>query len=134
MDLETFDDLDLVLVCGLPGAGTARFWATCFRPSGRRRVARRDVRHMLFEMTAFGEPWSEERYNAVEEGLVKHTERKIIEHLLQQRLAVVAENTGATLASRRSYLGIARQRHRSAGLEPPDAGEGFDRLMIAAGH
>jgi tRNA uridine 5-carbamoylmethylation protein Kti12 len=167
MDLAKFSDLDIVLVCGLPGSGKSRFCAGFFRESGRRRVSRRDIRRMLYEMTTFGDPWSEERYSAVDEVLVKHLERKIIEHLLQNRLPVLAENNCISAASRTTYLAIARQMHRTVGvifldtpmatclernrrradpiperviaelaaaLEVPDAGEGFDQLMVASGH
>ena len=122
---------------------------------------------MLYEMTTFGEPWSEDRYSAIDEGLVKHVERKIIEHLLQNRQKVLAENTCISTGSRKTYLSIARQMHRTVGvifldtptatclernrrkpdpiperviaelaaaLELPDAREGFDQFMIAAGH
>ncbi|MCX7031107.1 MAG: AAA family ATPase, partial [Spirochaetes bacterium] len=138
-----------------------------FKESGRRRVGRQEIRRMLYEMTTFGDPWSEERYSAVDEVLVKHVERKIIEHLLQNRQPVLAENTCISAASRKTYLSIARQMHRTVGaifldtpmatclernrrradpvperviaelaaaLEAPDAGEGFDQLMIASGH
>jgi tRNA uridine 5-carbamoylmethylation protein Kti12 len=116
MDLAKFQDLDLVLVCGLPGAGKSRFSSRFFRESGRRCVSRRLIRRMLYEMTTFGERWSEQRYSAIDEILVKHVERKIIEHLLQNRLAVLAENTSISAASRKVYLAIARQMHRSTGV------------------
>jgi predicted kinase len=167
MDLAKFADLDLVLVCGLPGAGKSHFSSRFFKDSGRRYVSRRHIRRMLYEMTTFGERWSEQRYSAVDEVLVKHVERKIIEHLLQNRLTVLAENTCISAASRTSYVAIARQMRRSAGvifldtpvatclernraalapvperviaelaaaLQRPEAGEGFDQLMVAAGH
>ena len=115
MDLSKFKDLDIVLVCGLPGSGKARFSSGFFKESGRRRVSRWEIRRMLYEMTTFGEPWSEERYSAVDEVLVKHAERKIIEHLLQNRLPVLVENTCISAASRKTYLSIARQMHRTIG-------------------
>ncbi|MCX7029012.1 MAG: AAA family ATPase, partial [Spirochaetes bacterium] len=76
MDLAKFNDLDIVLVCGLPGSGKSRFASGVFKESGRRRVGRQEIRRMLYEMTTFGDPWSEERYSAVDEVLVKHVERK----------------------------------------------------------
>jgi predicted kinase len=116
MDLTRFASLDIVLVCGLPGSGKARFCSAYFAESGRRRVSRRDIRRMLFEMTSYGAPWSEERFAAIDEVLVKHAERKIIEHLLQNGLTVAAENTCVTVASRRTYLAIAHQAHGTAGV------------------
>ena len=116
MDLAKFKDLDIVLVCGLPGSGKAQFSSGFFKGSGRRRVNRWEIRRMLYEMTTFGDTWSEERYSTVDEVLVKHVERKIIEHLLQNRLPVLAENTCISAASRKTYLSIARQAHHTAGV------------------
>lgn len=116
MNVDSFADLDLVLVCGLPGAGKHRTCVSSFKHTGRRRVSRREIRRMLYEMTTFGEPWSEQHYSTVDEALVKHVERKIIEHLLQNRLPVLVENTCISAASRKSYLAIARQMHRTAGV------------------
>ena len=116
MDLSRFADLDIVLICGLPGSGKSRFAERFFKDTGRRRVNRKEIRRLLYEMTTFGAPWSEERYSTVDEVLVKHVERKIIEHLLQNRLTVLAENTCITAASRTTYLSIARQMHRTTGV------------------
>ena len=116
MDISKFANLDIVLVCGLPGSGKAQFSSGFFKGSGRRRVNRWEIRRMLYEMTTFGDTWSEERYSVVDEVLVKHVERKIIEHLLQNRLPVLVENTSISAESRRTYLSIARQMHRTIGV------------------
>ena len=41
MDLAKFQNLDIVLVCGLPGSGKSHFARTFFLKSGRKRTVQR---------------------------------------------------------------------------------------------
>ena len=86
MDLAKFQSLDMVLVCGLPGSGKSRFAAEFFADSGRDRVNRKEIHRLLYEMIHFGKKWSEKAFDELDDFLVKHVERKIIEHLLQNRI------------------------------------------------
>jgi predicted kinase len=70
---------------------------------------------MLWEMINFGEQWSEKVFAASDEILVKHVERKIIEHLLQAKQKLLVDNTSISVDSRKNYLAVARQAGRSIG-------------------
>jgi len=115
MDLVRFDPLDIVLVCGLPGSGKSHFSATYFNRNGRKRINRKELRRLLYEMTSFGNQWREDYFSDHDEMLVKHVERKIIEHLLQNKSPVLVDNTSVTADSREYYLTVARQMHRTIG-------------------
>lgn len=113
MNLEKFQSTDIVLVCGLPGAGKSHFSKAFFDSGGRRRVNRKELRRLLWEMTSFGEPWREDYFNEHDEGLVHHVERKIVEHLIQSRLPVLVDNTSVTEESRKWYVATAHAARRT---------------------
>jgi predicted kinase len=115
MDLARFQGLDIVLVCGLPGSGKSHFAATHFAQGGRRRVNRKEIRRLLFEMTNFGRPWTEAEFETNDEFLVKHVERKIVEHLLQTKQQILIDNTNISVESRKPFVTIAHQAGRSIG-------------------
>jgi predicted kinase len=115
MPFEKFQNLDIILVCGLPGSGKSHFAGTHFHQTVRKRVNRKEIRRLLFEMTNFGQKWSEKEFASNDEFLVKHVERKIIEHLLQTKQKLLIDNTNISQESRKQYLAIAHQAGRSIG-------------------
>ncbi len=115
-DLSRFHRLDLVLVCGLPGSGKSHFSSAFFKHTSRKRVNRKEIRRLVFEMTNFGEEWHEKDFTNVDEFLVKHAERRIIEHLLQNGQQVLIDNTSVSATSRGTYLKIAAQLKKSIGV------------------
>ncbi|WP_455383249.1 AAA family ATPase [Salinispira pacifica] len=115
MDLDRFDPLDIVLVCGLPGAGKSHFSRTYFNKNDRKRINRKELRRLIYEMTSFGDPWHEDYFNDYDEMLVKHVERKMIEHFLQERLPLLIDNTSVSVESRQYYLTVARQARKTIG-------------------
>ena len=115
MDLTTFQPLDIILVCGLPGSGKSVFSKQYFAESGRDRVNRKEIHRLLYEMIHFGKRWTETEFDALDEHLVKHVERKIIEQLLQNKQKVLVDNTSVSESSRKSYVAIAEQMHKSIG-------------------
>jgi predicted kinase len=115
MDIERFQPLDIILVCGLPGSGKSHFAGAHFGGTGRLRVNRKELRRLLFEMTHFGQRWSEQEFASSDEFLVSHVERKIIEHFLQNHKKLLIDNTNMSRESRRHYLLIARQMGKTAG-------------------
>lgn len=122
MDLDRFYSLDVILVCGLQGAGKTHFSMTYLNRDGRKRVNRKEIRRMLYEMTSFGGTWREELFNEKDEFLVAHVERKIYEHLLQSGSPVLIDSTNVTADSRAPYLAAARSMRKTTGcifLNPP---------------
>jgi tRNA uridine 5-carbamoylmethylation protein Kti12 len=115
MDLTKFQPLDIILVCGLPGSGKSKFSKRFFADSGRDRVNRKEIHRLLYEMIHFGKRWTEKEFDALDDHLVKHVERKIIEHLLQNNQKVLVDNTSVSESSRKTYIGIAQQMHKSIG-------------------
>ena len=116
MEFEKFQNLDIVLVCGLPGSGKSHFAGTHFSQTGRKRVNRKEIRRLLFEMANFGKKWSEKEFASNDEFLVKHVERKIIEHLIQTKQKLLVDNTNISRESRKQYLTMAHQAGRSIGV------------------
>jgi predicted kinase len=115
MDVSRFTNLDVVLICGLPGAGKSVLAGKYFGGTGRKRVNRKEIRRFLFEMINFGKQWSEADFRASDEVLVRHTERKIIEHLLQNKSRVLIDDTSVSGESRSIYTSIAKQMRKSIG-------------------
>ncbi len=115
MDLGKFKNLDIVLVCGLPGSGKSHFARAFFMDSGGTRINRKEIRRHLFEMTTFGQKWTEAEFAGNDEFLVKHVERKIVEHFLQNHQKLLLDNTNISRESRKPYLAIAHQSGRSIG-------------------
>ncbi len=116
MDTSSFLDLDIVVVCGLPGAGKSHFSRAYFKDTDFKRVNRKIIRKALYEMTNFDEQWKNEYFNEKDEYLVKHVERKIIEHYLHKSRKVLIDNTSVTKDSRKNYVRIAREMNKSIGV------------------
>lgn len=115
METSRFQALDIVLICGLPGSGKSHFAGTYFAQGGRKRVNRKEIRRLLFEMTNFGKKWTETEFASNDEFLVNHVERKIIEHLLQTKQKILIDNTNISVEARKPFLTIAHQAGRSIG-------------------
>jgi predicted kinase len=116
MDLAKFNALDIILVCGLPGAGKSYFSMLHFKDAERKRVNRKEIRKFIYEMMNFGLAWSEKNFASHDEVLVKHVERKIIEHLLAGKKKILIDNTSVSAHSRKNYIEIAKQMHKSIGV------------------
>ena len=124
MELGRFQNLDMIVVCGLPGSGKSHFAGAHFSGTGRLRVNRKELRRLLFEMTHFGQKWTEKDFASSDEFLVGHVERKIVEHFLQGHKKLLIDNTSMSRESRKQYLTIARQTGKSIGaifLDTPAA-------------
>lgn len=116
MDLTRFSTLDIVLVCGLPAAGKSEFAKKYFENTERDRVNRKEIHRMLYEMIHFGKKWSEQHFDALDDFLIKHVERKIIEQLLQNKRKVLIDSTSVSAESRKKYTSVAHQLHKTIGV------------------
>ncbi|OHD65709.1 MAG: hypothetical protein A2176_13830 [Spirochaetes bacterium RBG_13_51_14] len=115
MDLSKLERLNIVLVCGLYGSGKNEFAAKYFLDKDRSRVSRSDIRKAMYEMIHFGDRWEANRFTEENDALVKHIERKVVEHFLQLKKNILIINTFATKKSRKSIVDIARQLKRTIG-------------------
>lgn len=114
--LEDFKSMDIILIAGLPASGKSHFARSFFSKSDRIRVNRAEIRHMLFEMTHFDEPWHTDSFTESDEVLVKHLEGKIIQHYLDQRKKLLVDNSSITVRSRAAYIQTARRYRKTIGL------------------
>ncbi|MDX9800075.1 MAG: ATP-binding protein [Spirochaetia bacterium] len=113
MTLEQFRKSDIILVCGLPGSGKSHFSRKYFMKSGSKRVSRKEIRMHLYEMMNFGAKWSEDKFDLVDETLVKHIERKLIEHLLQMGESIILDNMSLSSSSREPYITVAKRMKKN---------------------
>jgi len=116
LDLEDFFYLDIVLICGLPACGKSQYAKTYFKSQEFKRINRKEIRRLLFEMTTFEDKWSEKEFASVDEGLVKQIERKLLENLLQNDQKVLIDNTSVSIVSRKSYIQLAQQMKKTIGV------------------
>ena len=116
MDRTRLDSLNIILVCGLPGSGKSHFSKTHFQNADRRRINRKEIRRHLYEMLNFGRTWSEDKFEDADEFLVKHVERKTMEHLLQGKHKLLVDNTSVTRSSRQAYVSLAQRMRCSIGV------------------
>lgn len=115
MDISKMDNLDIILLCGLYGSGKTEFALKYFIGKDRSRVSRSDIRKSMYEMTHFGERWAPDRFSEDTDALVKHIERKIVEHFTHQKKKILIINTYITRKSRQAIIELSRQSKRSIG-------------------
>jgi predicted kinase len=115
LDLSKMHTYDIILVCGLPSSGKSYLSRNEFNINERKRINRKEIRRLIYEMTSFGEKWSEQLFASVDQHLVKHTERKMIEHLLSTGEKILIDNTSITVDSRKLYTTIAARMNKTIG-------------------
>ena len=115
MDLTKMHGMHIILLCGIYGSGKMEFARKYFLGKERSRVSRSEIRKAMFEMANFGEHWTPERFSEENDSLVKHIERKTVEHFLHFKKNVLVINTFATKKSRRGIIETARQLKRTIG-------------------
>ena len=115
MDLSRFMGLDIVLICGLPGAGKSHFAREHFGGGEWKRINRKELRRLVYEMTNFGDEWKEDYFDSHDEHLVKYVERRICEHMLEHRRKIIVDNTSVTASSRAEYVKMADGSRKSIG-------------------
>ncbi len=115
MDTSKMDHLDIILICGLYGSGKTDFAMKYFLGKDRNRISRSEIRKSMYEMTNFGEKWTPDRFSEDTDALVKHIERKIVEHFSHQKKKILVINTYITKKSRQAIVDLARQTKKSIG-------------------
>jgi len=115
-DLSKMHNFDIVLVSGLPCSGKSYIARTEFMDKGRLRISKSEIRQFVYEMTNFGKKWSEQLFSSVNEHFVKHTERKMVEHLLANGEKVLVIKSSLTLDSRKVYTSIAEKMRKTIGI------------------
>jgi predicted kinase len=122
MDISKFHQLNIILLCGLYGSGKTEFAIKFFKGKDRSRISRTEIRKYMFEMTRFGDKWASDSFTEENDTLVKHIERKILEHLLFGKQKVLIVNTFITKKSRKRFIDLAHDMKKTIGaifLERP---------------
>lgn len=113
--IEKFNNLDILLICGIFGSGKNEFAQKYFHNNVWNRVSRNEIRKHIYEMTHFGDAWESAKFSEEDDALVKHIERKILEHYIQHKRKVLIINTFATKSSRQRFLSIAAESKKTIG-------------------
>jgi predicted kinase len=113
--LKKFNSFDILLICGVFGAGKNDFAEKYFKNGQWNRVSRNEIRKLLYEMTRFGESWESAKFSEEDDVLVKHIERKILEQYIQHKRKVLIINTFATKQSRQRFTAIAADSKKTIG-------------------
>lgn len=115
MNLEKMKSMNMVLLCGLYGSGKTEFALRYLKNDNRYRISRSEIRKLIFEMTSFDKRWSADKFNEEDDVLVKHVERKILEHYLHNKRNILIVNTFMTVQSRARFVKIAKDSRRTIG-------------------
>jgi predicted kinase len=113
--LERFDKLDIVLICGNYGAGKSFFARKYFAATPRRRINRIDIRRWLYQMSHYGQPWSYDLFDETDEKVVGSIERRLLEICMDKSEAVLVDDTNVAAAGRHTFVEEARRHKRSIG-------------------
>jgi len=116
MSLEKIHNCNIVLLGGLYGSGKTEFAAKHFMNRKRYRISRLEIRKLIYEMTNFGNKWSGDKFSEEDDVLVKHVERKIIEHYIHNKRNVLVINTFTSIESRTRFINIAKDMGKTIGI------------------
>jgi predicted kinase len=121
MALEKIHGCDIVLLGGLYGSGKSEFAMRYFSKQKRYRISRQEIRKLIYEMTSFNQQWTGDRFNEEDDSLVKHVERKIMEHYLHHNRGILIINTFMTAESRKRFIAMAKEKNKTIGMVFLDA-------------
>ncbi len=113
INVNEFKKYNIILLCGLYGAGKTKFANMNFKNTGRYRISRSEIRRLMYQMTNFGEPWTSDLFTEDDDILVKHVERKITEHYLHNKRNIIVINTFITKNSRERFIKQAKNMKKT---------------------
>ena len=116
MDINALHSCHIVLLGGIYGSGKTGFAVRHFADRSRYRISRSEIRKLIFEMTNFGKEWTAEMFTEEDDVLVKHVERKIIEHYLHNKRNVLVINTFTSPESRTRFVRMAKEMKKTIGI------------------
>lgn len=116
MDLTAINTADIIMLGGLYGAGKSSFAKKYLYGKGRYRISRSEIRRHIYEMAHFGETWSGDKFSEEDDALVKHVERKMMEHYLHNKRKILLVNTFMSVKSRAGFLNIAKDTNHSISI------------------
>ena len=113
MRTATFENVQIVLVCGNYTSGKSAFAARFF-PSCR-RVNHNEIRRFIKTMTEHGRAWNAADFDQDTELLVMRIETTMLHHFIERKERVIVDNTCINRESRHKYVQEARARKLSIG-------------------
>ncbi len=116
MGLNKFHNLDIILIAGLYGSGKNHLVKKYFKQHNRVRVSRLEIRRSLFEMANYGKLWNYKDFNEEDDILVKHVERKVVEHNMQKKNKILVINTFVSAKSRNRFIKLAKDNGKTIGI------------------
>lgn len=114
--IAQFLQYDILLMGGIPASGKTYLAKKFFFKEDRKRVSRLEIRKGLYRMFTFDAAWSQDKYEHIDEPLVKFVEMKILETLLDKGQKVLIDNTSVTRTSRVRYVDLASRLEKKIGL------------------
>ncbi|MBN2039308.1 MAG: AAA family ATPase [Spirochaetes bacterium] len=112
---------NIILLGGIYGSGKTGFALKYFKDKSRFRISRTEIRKLIFEMTSFGTSWSAEKFTEEDDVLVKHVERKILEHYIHLKRNILIVNTFHSTESRARFIKLAKDSNKSISIVFLDA-------------
>ncbi len=112
MDLKTSENVDILLIGGLQGAGKSSLATRWFQD--RKRVNRDEIRAFYVKMTT-GRDWTQAEWTPKMEPLVTKIEMNTLRHELSQGNQVVIDNTLIHEGLREPYIKLAKEMGKTIG-------------------
>ena len=116
MDLTAINSSDIIMLGGLYGSGKSAFAKKYFYDKARFRVSRSEIRKHIYEMAHFGDLWTGDKFSEEDDALVKHVERKMVEHYLHNKRKILLINTFSSVKSRAGFINIAKDSNHTISI------------------
>ena len=114
--MNKIHNCNILLLGGIYGSGKTGFALKHFKDKSRFRISRTEIRKLIFEMTSFGNKWAADKFSEEDDVLVKHVERKILEHYIHLKRDMLIVNIFHSVESRARFIKIAKDARKSIGI------------------